>query len=385
MLLLLLPAGDTEKCSYVGMEAVKSPSCRTCVRQVAIEGYHTCVLMSGGDVQLECMGSNKYGELGLGVSDSNDHQVLKPATALAGIPISSIAVGYHTTCVLAAPSRGNQVYCFGDGSFGPLGNGKNNSSAVPVAVQGLRQSPRIIQLSYSNWRFCVLYAAPAAGTKSAVQCWGGYDNQATDVVAFDTAGVTYFALETMGDPCMLSANKTVSCGSMFSGSVTGAVRLSVGGVINPIACDIVRSDVSGVVMCWGAGDWDSALLSNSTAPWRVAGLPGNVVDVVVGMRHACALVSNGGSSGGEVYCWGANYDGVLGQGPACNEKGSRTPLRVKGISNVVALYGGKMTTCAVTAEQIVLCWGDKNGAVNADWVEGRTGLSVPTVIKQTCT
>jgi hypothetical protein len=99
-------------------------------------------LISDGDVQLECMGSNNCGELGLGVSDSDDHPVLKPATALAGIPISSVAVGDSVTCVLTAPSRGNQVYCFGDGSFGLLGNGKWNNSVMPVAVQGLRQSPR---------------------------------------------------------------------------------------------------------------------------------------------------------------------------------------------------------------------------------------------------
>jgi alpha-tubulin suppressor-like RCC1 family protein len=170
-----------------------------------------------------------------------------------------------------------------------------------------------------------------------------------------------------------------------STSLTGAVRLSVGGWSNPIACAIVRPDALGELMCWGGGDRHSELVSNSSAPWKVAGLPGNVVDVVVGMRHACTLVNDGTSSGGDVYCWGVNCNGALGQGPAYKEIGSRTPLRVSGLSNVVALYAGSLSTCAVTADQSVLCWGDSDLKLDCKWVEGRAVFSLPKFIKQSCT
>lgn len=73
-------------------------------------------------------------------------------------------------CVLASASLGNKVYCLGAGFNGQLGNGKNDNSAVPVPVLGLKQSPPIVQLDTYNSAACVLYAGP--GSDSSVQCWG---------------------------------------------------------------------------------------------------------------------------------------------------------------------------------------------------------------------
>jgi alpha-tubulin suppressor-like RCC1 family protein len=159
---------DGTNCS---LEHADDPACKRCVKQILCGPYYTCVLLYNGRV--ECTGSNDLGQLGLGYESENKGQLV-PATVLAGIPISSVGVGNDFTCVLAAPSEGNKVLCLGQDWGGNLGDGMNNtSSAVPVAVKGLKQSPPITQLAVGPSQACVLYGATAADTADAqVQCWG---------------------------------------------------------------------------------------------------------------------------------------------------------------------------------------------------------------------
>ena len=70
---------------------------------------------------------------------------------------------------------------------------------------------------------------------------------------------------------------------------------------------------TGVLSCWGddgaqqLGDNDGNT-ADTGVPVDVTGLPGIVDAFDVGLDHACAV------SQGEVYCWGSNYNGVLGAG-----------------------------------------------------------------------
>lgn len=130
-------------------------------------------------------------------------------------------------------------------------------------------------------------------------------------------------------------------------------------------CAIVRNAAGlGSLWCWGY-DRASGVISNSVRPRRVSGLPGNVTDVALGKYHACALVdNNANSTGGNVFCWGTNRFGQLGQG-YCNDSKSgtedlpvvTTPTRIQGLDRARALIAGVYDTCAVTASHKVFCWG----------------------------
>ena len=116
--------------------------------------------------------------------------------------------------------------------------------------------------------------------------------------------------------------------------------------------------------CWGAdrlgelGNGTTA--THSSRPVEVKGVGGSgylstVTAVAAGTSWACALTSEG-----HVYCWGANSTGQLGNGTT---KKSNTPVEVEGVggsghlSTVTAVAAGQDQTCAVTSARHAYCWG----------------------------
>ncbi len=96
---------------------------------------------------------------------------------------------------------------------------------------------------------------------------------------------------------------------------------------------------NGSVRCWS----QSAL-----SPVSVSGLPANVSKIAGTTRHVCAMAS------GQVYCWGSNFSGELGDGTTTARA---TAAQVTGISGVVTdVFAGSSTTCALVGASS-WCWG----------------------------
>jgi alpha-tubulin suppressor-like RCC1 family protein len=78
--------------------------------------------------------------------------------------------------------------------------------------------------------------------------------------------------------------------------------------------------------------------------------------IAVGVRHACIV------STGQVTCWGDNSAGELGAHRACDSDGCvLAPGVMPTLPAVRALAAGDDFTCAITMEDMVMCWG-ANGA-----------------------
>jgi alpha-tubulin suppressor-like RCC1 family protein len=106
--------------------------------------------------------------------------VTQPATALApGITFSAVSAGGSSTCALDS----NQVpYCWGDNSFGQIGNG-GAAAAVPALVAGRHQFTTI---AISGDHACALVATGEAfcwGDNSAGQLGTGDQTSASEPVA----------------------------------------------------------------------------------------------------------------------------------------------------------------------------------------------------------
>lgn len=97
----------------------------------------------------------------------------------------------------------------------------------------------------------------------------------------------------------------------------------------------------------------------SATPVPVIGLENNVSQVAAGVDHTCALRQ------GEVLCWGANNLGQIGTNPRNPTSwyigGDFVPeaLKVEGLgAGVQAISAFGDTSCALTAEGSVMCWGN---------------------------
>jgi alpha-tubulin suppressor-like RCC1 family protein len=90
------------------------------------------------------------------------------------------------------------------------------------------------------------------------------------------------------------------------------------------------------------------------SPVQVQGLPSGVTAITAGTYHSCAVAN------GLAYCWGANQYGQLGDGTTTT---TDQPVQVKNLTNVTAISAGAYPdpdgydeTCAV-ADGDVYCWG----------------------------
>ncbi len=97
-----------------------------------------------------------------------------------------------------------------------------------------------------------------------------------------------------------------------------------------------------------------------------------VTSVARGLHHACALTDDG-----EVYCWGANYNGQLGDGTTL-PRGFAGLVRAPSegffagpaLSDVVHISSGWYHSCAVVRSGRVYCWGrNLNGRLGNGVVE----------------
>ncbi|GAA6094637.1 probable E3 ubiquitin-protein ligase HERC3 isoform X2 [Tachysurus ichikawai] len=91
--------------------------------------YHTAVLTKGGLILT--FGSGRYGQLGHN-SLRDEHQP-RVVAEFWGAKVSQIACGQHHTLALVESS--NNIYSFGCGEQGQLGNGQRSNQYVPLPVQ----------------------------------------------------------------------------------------------------------------------------------------------------------------------------------------------------------------------------------------------------------
>lgn len=122
--------------------------------------------------------------------------------------------------------------------------------------------------------------------------------------------------------------------------------------------------MNGEVYCWGNNT--SGKLGNGTVidsfwpvPIPVTALGSGNLKVVVGRAHACVLTGVGG-----VRCWGDNSSGQLGDGTYTPRK---LPNLIPGLqTGVIDVVAGHSHTCALTSLGGVLCWGDNSSGAIGD-------------------
>jgi alpha-tubulin suppressor-like RCC1 family protein len=155
--------------------------------------------------------------------------------------------------------------------------------------------------------------------------------------------------------------------------LTDAIAISAGAAHT---CAIRRAGLT--VVCWGSdsegqlgrGRSGGGQIVNVTTPVAVNGLS-NVVSIATGGDHSCAVVQ-----GGQVFCWGANGFGQLGD----NSLLRNTAPQALTLANASSIVAGQSHTCAIVgATQTIQCWGDNRYGQLGNSSAG-AGSSVPVTV-----
>jgi alpha-tubulin suppressor-like RCC1 family protein len=279
------------------------------VAAIAAGSYHTCALTAGGGVK--CWGDNTYGQLGNG---KFGYHLAPVDVSGLGSGVAAIGAGADHTCALTVSGG---VKCWGDNAYGQLGDGTTTQRTTPVEVSGLTSGVATIATSWEHT--CALTAG------GGVKCWGAnWDGQ-------------------LGDGTTTDRHTPVD----VSGLSSGVAAIAAG---YEHTCALTTG---GGVKCWGNnwyGQLGDGTTTGRTTPVEVSGLSSGGAAIATGGFHTCALTASGG-----VKCWGWNLYGQLGDGTTTDRT---TPVEASGLSSGgAAIATGGFHTCALTASGGVKCWG----------------------------
>jgi alpha-tubulin suppressor-like RCC1 family protein len=291
------------------------------VMWLSVGSYHACAVTTAGETV--CWGENNVGQLGDGTTKNSSTPV---AVSSLRSNVTSVSAGYGHTC---AVTTAGGVLCWGDDTYGQLGDGATRGQTVPVGVTNLTAGIASVSAGFAH--------TCAVSTKGAAMCWG-----------LNNAGQLGTGTTTDKTP-----NPTPQAVSDLS---TGVLSISAG---YAHTCAVTTA---GSALCWGlnaAGQLGS-MPTNATVPSQVAGLA-HVASISAGYLHTCAVTQSGGA-----LCWGFNGKGQLGSGS--KKEASAKPMRVSGLdSGVVSISAAEvgddlnnngMHTCAITAAGGAECWGN---------------------------
>jgi len=256
-------------CGLAGMGLVGA-SKQVGAQTVASGTDFGCAVVDGG---VRCWGTNLDGRLGNpifgDVSTATDVATLEPGTN-AGV--TAVATGFNFACAIA----NGALKCWGDNSFGQLGDGTTTSRSSPI----IAISAGVTSVSLGAAHACAV-------VNGGAKCWG------------------YNSLGELGTGDV-SDRKVPTPVFGLSASVT---QVASGG---NYSCAVAN----GGLKCWGGNDYGQ-LGTNDNVP-HPAG-PVDVYQLAAGSGVTFAAASSGGFStcaviNGTAKCWGYNAYGQVGNG-----------------------------------------------------------------------
>jgi alpha-tubulin suppressor-like RCC1 family protein len=325
-------------------------------------------------------GNNQYGQLGNGTTTNSSTPV--PVTGLSGVTVTAVAGGSEHSMVLTSTGV---VYAWGYNAYGALGNGSYTDSNVPVAVStaGVLAGQTVTALAGGNsWSLALANGKVYAwGYNNEGELGNGSYTPSNNVpVAVSTAGVlggkTVTAVAAGADHSLAVANGQVyawgygyfgELGDGPNSSSNVPVAVSTAGVLGgkTVAAVAAGTEYSvavanGHAYAWGFngyGQLGNATTTDSDVPVAVstAGVLGGktVTAVAAGLYHSLAVAN------GQVYAWGSNGEGELGNGTTTD---SDVPVAVtsSALSKLIVteVAAGADSSYALTNTGGLFAWGE---------------------------
>jgi alpha-tubulin suppressor-like RCC1 family protein len=336
--------------------------------------------------QLSESGSISYsgpdtGWLSLSVSDTTltlqpTTSVLALGTESASIPFTAANAGNnpqnlevevtsavtYTKVVLGAAfgcglTTANTVYCWGGDGQGELGDGGTDESvATPVHANIPTAAGTIYDIEAGAYHACALMAS------GAIYCWGR--NQEGEL----GIGTTSVSVST---PTLISGHTyaSITLGTYHTCGVEGTAAGNTG---------------ANYVDCWGSNT--DGQFGNGTQTTTAQTSPTNTgliyAILSAGNNYTCGI--NNPGVAGNLYCWGEDGNGQLGNTYEGDTYDSPQYVNVLtpdgGPAVLTSVSAGNITTCALDNAGNAYCWGDDVYGEVGNGATSSTPVTSPTLV-----
>lgn len=262
------------------------------------------------------------------------------------------------------------VRCWGNpsalGDFAGA-NPNGDPGATPVVLDGISD---VVDIGASSLRTCIAHA------DGSVDCFGKDMPKPTRV-----PGVSGAKKLAIGEKrsCAVAQGDVLTCwgDSAETGEGSGPVTLGSDGAVTaamslPAAFAV---DAKGALFSWGA---DPLMLGRDSSldvdwsPERVEAIP-PTLQIAASDRHVCAITTDG-----RLYCWGHGDDGALGLG-SFRSVAVPTEVLFPGPAWPAQVAAALTHSCVRMTDGAVSCWARKNASGELGYGDV-TGVFIPTKV-----
>jgi alpha-tubulin suppressor-like RCC1 family protein/predicted flap endonuclease-1-like 5' DNA nuclease len=366
--------------------------------KVATGNAQSCGILANGS--LMCWGGgDNWGAQGNGLATNSNLQSPSWVDLGAGLTAESVAFGNHYGCAVLSDGS---LKCWGKNDDGQVGDGTTADKHSPVAVS-LGTGRTADAVAMGNAHTCALL------DNGSVQCWGddtwgdlGNGAGVTDRLSPSEyvdfgAGRTAVALDVGTDhSCAVLDNGSLMCwgrdhrGQLGNGGTTtadqhspvfadlGTGRTAIAVSTGHIHTCAILDD--GSLKCWGSDDdgrlGNGAVTGDQPSPVLVdLGAGRTAVAVVAAMYNTCAILDDG-----SLTCWGDDLHGQLANGQTVNaDQPSPVSVNLGTGRTAVAISIYALHACAILDDASMKCWGiDAAGSLGNG--AGTTTTYVPGLV-----
>jgi alpha-tubulin suppressor-like RCC1 family protein len=227
-----------------------------------------------------------------------------------GLPdVVDIEAGWFQTCAVGSDGS---VWCWGLDAWGV-------THSVPTRIAGIDDAA---QVSVGDRAACLLHAS------GHVSCWGGEGESGVLGHPSGTDSPTPRLVSGITEATSVSVQRLEACATLADGSA----------------------------QCWGADMLGNEEIGGSATPVSITQgfVPlHDVVEAEGGSEYGCVLRADR-----NVYCWGYASRGTLGLTPSASYPTTGPTVRVGALPPIAAIETNQDHMCAVTTTGDVYCWGD---------------------------
>ena len=316
----------------------------------------------GKDGKVYATGYNGYGQLSNGTTTNTSKlqtMLNEDGTEVTDAILIKIGEMYELDRNTGVIRKDGTVWVSGDNTYGQIGNSGNTSATYlskmgdgflnypeKVITVGVDKSKKINPLLFNIQDDMNVYtdSTTKVGTLN-------YEIEDSNVAELTTLGMITGKQQGI-TKIKVTDTSTKRTTSIWVKVVNDSnIQISLGYKFS------VALKQDGTVWSWGQNNDGELGLGNTTEydePQQITDITEKITDVKTGYYHSIALTEKG-----EVYTWGYNGNGQLGNG---TREDSLVPVKVTRLKNVTKVNAYKYMTIALTQNGEVYAWGSGYGA-----------------------